>query len=141
MVFKDKKYDEALFHLVRTANYHECINANIKKLEMTDAISLSYLRGSKIGKIPSFLRFIYNYEKKKLFFQERKILEYFKFIYLISEFDKKFLTSGLKKKNNFIINLNERINITQRNAYSHESKNILFIQLKSLTKYIIRILN
>lgn len=135
--FKDKKYDEALFHLVRTANYHECINANIKKLEMTDAISLSYLRGSKIGKIPSFLRFIYNYEKKKLFFQERKILEYFKFIYLISEFDKKFLTSGLKKKNNFIINLNERINITQRNAYSHESKNILFIgNFKSMSNRV-----
>ena len=135
--FSNTNYDEALFHLIRTAKYHTQINSKIKKFEMTDAISLAYSRALKVKQIPKLLKILYNYEKIRLYKEERNIIKFFDYVYLISHFDRKFITFGLKVSNKIIVDLNKIKNIFLRNAYHNKSKDLLFIgNFKSISNKI-----
>ena len=132
--FKNYLFDESIFHLVRTAGYHDCISSNLKKFEMTDSISLAYSRASKYKIIPSILKCIYNFEKKRLINFERSVINNFNVTYLISNFDKKFIT----KKNNNILDIKVTKNNSKeaiiKNLYNKKSQNLLFIgNFKSLS--------
>lgn len=132
--FKNKIYDEAVFHLVRTAGYNDCISSNLKKFEMTDSISLAYTRASKYKIIPSFIRCIYNFEKERLYKFEKLIIRNFDTVYLISKFDKKFIL----KKNTYDLNIevtsNNSKEMITKNLYDVNSANLLFIgNFKSLS--------
>ena len=125
--FKNYLYDEAIFHLVRTAGYHDCISSKIKKFEMTDSISLAYSRASKYELVPYILKCIYNFEKKRLLKFEKSIINNFNTTYLISNFDKKFITNNNNNNLDIQINKNNSKDLFVKNLYKKQSKNILFI--------------
>ena len=132
--FKNKIYDEAVFHLVRTAGYNDCISSNIKKFEMTDSISLAYARASKYNIVPSFLRCIYNFEKVRLSKFEKLIIRNFNTVYLVSKFDKKFILKKNIHDLNIEVTYNNSKQMITKNLYDIKSKNLLFIgNFKSLS--------
>ena len=65
--------------------------------------------------IPSILKCIYNFEKKRLINFERSVINNFNTTYLISNFDKKFITN-----NNNILD----IKVTKNNSKEAIIKNL-----------------
>ena len=94
---------------------------------MTDSISLAYSRASKYELVPYILKCIYNFEKKRLLKFEKSIINNFNTTYLISNFDKKFITNNNNNNLDIQINKNNSKDLFVKNLYKKQSKNILFI--------------
>ena len=93
-----KEHDCCVAHLIRTGEYVR--NASIPTvLEMTDAISMNYIRVSELGKIQGIRSLIYRVEANRLLRYERRILDDFALVTLVSELDRDFLLDGRKRDN------------------------------------------
>lgn len=95
------KHDLILPHLVRVADYVKEVDKP-KILEMTDAISMNYMRVSSLKNNKSgFKGFVYRIERQRLNEYERYISRYFDYTFFVSQFDVDFLYSSdsqLKEK-------------------------------------------
>lgn len=84
-------HNAILAHLIRTADMvkHQ---PGVKFLEMTDAISLAYLRLKQQNPpLRGFMPWVYRIEASRLRRYERNILRHFDHTFLISEVDRQFL--------------------------------------------------
>lgn len=77
-------------HLIRMAPYVAGYHG-VKILEMTDAISLAYLRTRDAGLKNRFRSILYGLEMKRLLNYERSIVEQFDLVTLVSPVDRDFL--------------------------------------------------
>lgn len=86
-------HDAVLVHLVRMVQYVED-EKHPSILEMTDAISMNYLRMSKAKGNFNWKKIVYNFEQKKLQNYERRSLDRFDRVWLTSNTDRLFLDSS-----------------------------------------------
>lgn len=82
--------DATLSHLIRVGDYVKNIDG-IHILEMTDAISLNYQRVKNTTSNFKFKSLIYSFEQSRLYNYEKKIINDFTFVSLVSQIDKDFL--------------------------------------------------
>lgn len=85
-----KTHDLVLPHLVRMADYAKDL-PNEKVLEMTDAISMNYLRFIENKNSTGVKGLIYQLEYKRLHSYEKEVAKKFDYNVLVSKFDKEFL--------------------------------------------------
>lgn len=85
-----EEHDLVIPHLIRTAEYARHLD-NKKIIEMTDAISMNYLRFSERKNSSGLKGLIYRIERSRLNLYERKIAEYFDYSVFVSQYDKDFL--------------------------------------------------
>lgn len=92
------EHDVCLAHLIRTGEYIR--NASIPTvLEMTDAISMNYLRFGKLGVRRGMKSWIYQAEANRLFAYEKSVIDDFSSVVLVSDIDRDFLTESRVGKN------------------------------------------
>jgi glycosyltransferase involved in cell wall biosynthesis len=84
------EHDLVLAHLVRTGQYVENWPGP-KVLEMTDAISMSYMRDRVLPGTYNWKKMIYRVEQHRLMTYERSTLRRFDRVWLTSSVDRKFL--------------------------------------------------
>lgn len=86
------KYDAIFCHLIRTAGYSEYFEG-VKLIELTDALSLTYMRSSKAEKkINLNLKsLIYKIESRRVARYEKKVVNAFDHCYVVSNIDKNHL--------------------------------------------------
>ena len=84
------EHDLVLAHLVRTGQYVEHAPGP-KLLEMTDAISMSYLRNQMLSECHGWKKFIYDAEQSRLMTYERSTAQRFDRVWLTSQVDRDFL--------------------------------------------------
>jgi glycosyltransferase involved in cell wall biosynthesis len=101
-------HDLVLAHLIRAGQFIDKKNLKIPTiLEMTDAISLNYQRinSGNLGKVGfqglrnRFLRFVYRFEQQRLHDYEKKILNNFDLVSLVSDADRSFLVKNESERN------------------------------------------
>ncbi len=85
-------HDLIIPHLVRMADYSKDL-PNKKILEMTDAISMNYLRFIENRNSTGLKGLIYQLEYKRLNRYEKEVAKVFDYNVLVSNFDKEFLFS------------------------------------------------
>lgn len=83
-------HDLVLCHLIRTAQYALDLNTT-KVLEMTDAISLNYMRVQQTKSKSGLKGFIYKIEQSRLNVYEKQSAEQFDLNVLVSDIDRDFL--------------------------------------------------
>lgn len=93
-----KEHDMCLAHLIRTGDYLRNIDVP-SVLEMTDAISMNYRRFNELGIKRGIKSWIYRAEAKRLFEYERRVIDDFSAVALVSELDREFLLEGRVKEN------------------------------------------
>ena len=96
-----KKYDVIIFHLIRTTYYLPKKFKGIKILEMTDLISKNYKTVQRNLSIFNPLKYLYNYERKKLNRYELKESHKFDRIVLVNKDD--ITNSTIKNNRNLSI--------------------------------------
>ncbi|MBV8673784.1 MAG: glycosyltransferase [Acidobacteriaceae bacterium] len=83
-------HDGVLAHLIRTGSYlSDCKLPKV--LEMTDAISLTYSRGSRLTQNGIVSALAYRWEARRLIRYERSIVDHFDLSILVSRVDRDFL--------------------------------------------------
>ncbi len=86
-------HDGVLAHLIRTGQYIESNPYNKPRfLEMTDAISLNYKRVQKLREKKGLKQWIYNLEASRLEVYEKKCINNYDSVTLVSDIDRKHLT-------------------------------------------------
>ncbi|ELJ8838865.1 glycosyltransferase [Vibrio parahaemolyticus] len=85
-------HDLILPHLIRTAEYAKDLKQK-KIVEMTDAISMNYLRVSQVKNSSGLKGVIYRLERNRLNRYEKEITKYFDYSVFVSKIDKEFLFS------------------------------------------------
>lgn len=85
-----------LAHLIRTGDY---LNDTHRPavLEMTDAIALNYQRVAQLGNVRGLRAWVYRLESRRLLNYERKTLDHFDRVVLVSAIDRSFLTDGVDR--------------------------------------------
>ena len=96
-----KKYDVIIFHLIRTTYYLPKKFKGIKILEVTDLISKNYKTVQRNLSIFNPLKYLYNYERKKLNRYELKESHKFDRIVLVNKDD--ITNSTIKNNRNLSI--------------------------------------
>ena len=97
-------FDAIICHLIRMAPYSDlCPYPVMKILEMTDALSLNYLRNKKIKRM-SLFNIIYRFEYSRVVKFEDKYIQRFDNTVLVSESDKSYLI-----ERNHAVNVNVRV--------------------------------
>jgi len=86
--------DLVLAHLIRTSPYLDDLNEKPKILEMTDAISLNYLRVKEKKSKKSLMELVYSFEQERLYNYEQSVLDKYDFVSVVSKVDQKFLLSN-----------------------------------------------
>jgi glycosyltransferase involved in cell wall biosynthesis len=86
-------HDVCLAHLIRSGDYVRSAPVPTM-LEMTDAISLNYQRVKSLRKARGLRSMIYKLEAARLLDYERRILDEFSGVSLVSETDRAFLLEG-----------------------------------------------
>ncbi|WP_407208710.1 glycosyltransferase family 4 protein [Citrobacter sedlakii] len=91
-----KNCDAVFCHLIRVADYAKDTKI-VKFIDMTDAISLNYMRVKNIASRKNFRALIYSFEQKRLEKYERNIANHFNLTTFISPVDRDFLYPHLNK--------------------------------------------
>lgn len=87
------EHDSCLAHLIRTGHYVR--QAKIPTvLEMTDAISMNYMRIRESRNARGLKSLVYRFEAERLLHYERAVLADFAAVTLVSELDRDFLLDG-----------------------------------------------
>lgn len=91
-------HDVCLAHLIRTGHYVR--QSEIPTvLEMTDAISMNYMRVRELKNTRSLKSLVYRFEADRLLHYERSVLADFAAVSLVSELDRDFLLDGRRDDN------------------------------------------
>jgi glycosyltransferase involved in cell wall biosynthesis len=92
------KHDLVLAHLIRTGDYVKRSRAPGRPtvLEMTDAISMNYRRVRELGKVQGLRSLVYWFETERLAAYERRAIDEFDVVALVSDLDRDFLLQGRK---------------------------------------------
>lgn len=93
-----REHDICLAHLVRTGHYVRQAKIPVV-LEMTDAISMNYMRVRELKKVRGLRSWIYRFEAERLLRYERSAIVGFDLVTLVSTFDRDFLLNGRKVDN------------------------------------------
>lgn len=88
------QHDLCLAHLIRTGDYVRSLSQIPTVLEMTDAISLNYERVKSRGGKKTFKEWVYSIEASRLLEYERKVINDFTLVTLVSSTDRDFLLEG-----------------------------------------------
>jgi glycosyltransferase involved in cell wall biosynthesis len=95
-----REHDVCLAHLIRTAHYVRKSEITIPVvLEMTDAISMNYMRVRELKKARGLKSWVYRFEADRLLRYERSAIFAFDAVSLVSELDRDFLLAGRKGDN------------------------------------------
>jgi glycosyltransferase involved in cell wall biosynthesis len=91
-------HDVCLAHLIRTGHYVR--QSEIPTvLEMTDAISMNYMRVRELRNVRGLKSLVYRFEAERLLHYERSVLADFAAVTLVSELDRDFLLDGRRDDN------------------------------------------
>lgn len=93
-----EKFDISISHLIRTGQYVSELNSK-KVLEMTDAISLNYERFNKVNHDFNTKILMFKIDRLKIKIYEKRMVDKFNVVSLISSVDKNYVEEGAKKKN------------------------------------------
>lgn len=87
-------HELCLAHLIRTGDYVRALKNIPTVLEMTDAISLNYERVKARGGKKSLKEWVYTIEASRLLRYERRAIDEFSLVTLVSSTDRDFLLEG-----------------------------------------------
>jgi glycosyltransferase involved in cell wall biosynthesis len=117
-------HDVCLSHLIRAGDYTRNFSGHIRILEMTDAISLNYMRVRAIGKKRNIKSWIYSIEASRLLCYEREVVSDFDLVTLVSEKDREFLLE--RKCADHVLVCSNGVNVNEFH-YSERTKGKLVI--------------
>lgn len=116
-----EEFDILICHLIRTAEYAQYFKG-IKYLEMTDALSLTYKRSSKISVIGNLKSLAYFIERSRVRRYELNIIDQFTKSFVVSEIDKNYLSNQSGNSRGEIIVAGNGINI-KKYPFQYQSIN------------------
>lgn len=83
-------HDATFSHLIRVGDYVREL-PGVKILDMTDAISMNYLRIAKYSSGFSLRKYIFTFERERLYQYEKSVAKHFSLVSLISQVDRDYL--------------------------------------------------
>ena len=122
-----KDYNIIIFHLIRSGEFLPINYEGTKILEMTDLISKNYLQLQKKLSFINPLKYIYLIEKILLEKYEKKIIEPFNRIVLVSKEDVKYFSISNKLKRKIKIVSNGTDSKKKLYKFKKQNKDIIFI--------------